>query len=196
MLISLEEYICGWIHQKHKMWCIPHYMMTVMFSDLLASSNFPRIWGTCRSVIALGRFAQMFRLWHSFLYLAKLWICGYASLWRRRWSGYHRAGTAAPRWEPGACSVWLPRSCTSSPVWGHGEAWPTPLIQLDKSDDDDLRWSEKLHRRQRCSDNGNISNVIRSQPTEKWSTEKALLKANSFIFPQAAVQIRGRACSS
>lgn len=165
-----------------EIWCIHQLYDGGYVFRPLRSSNFSRTPGKSCRTIALGRFAKMLQLWHVFLCIAELWICGYASSWSRCRRSHCMAGMAAPRWEPRASSIQLLRSSIYSPVWGHGEACPTRLVWLDESHDDNLRWSEKLHRRKRCSNNGNISHVIRSQITEKWSTETALLEVNTWTF--------------
>lgn len=95
-------------------------------------------------------------------------------------------GVSLPCW---AENLWLSFSMKELPVGmlhtgilehlPPGMIFHHSVIPSDKSDGDNPRWSEKLHRRQRCSNNGNISNIITPWVTEKRATGKAPLKANT-----------------
>lgn len=110
-LFSWEQ--CRWIHQK-QLGCTAQLYDGGCVFRLLSSSNFSRTPNTCCGVIALGRFAQMFQLWHVFLCIAELWIWGYAQPWSRRRSSYCRAGPVASPWEPGASSIRLQEAAPSA----------------------------------------------------------------------------------
>lgn len=181
ILLSWKQ--CGWTHQKYDVYL--GYMMMVMFSDPLAlSRTFQELQAHVAEPLPWAGLLRRSSCGTCFSALLNCESLG--MLPREADSEVATAGEvrlAAPHWEPGASSIQLLRSSsTCSPVWGHGEAWPIPFIWSDEYDDDNLRWSEKLHRRQRCSSNGDISDVIRSEVTEKSSTEKALWKANTFKF--------------
>lgn len=79
---------------------------------------------------------------------------------------------------PGAWSIFhvAPEKQHLQPCLGARRSTTNPLIRWDDSADDNLRWSEKLHRRQRCSNNGKNFQMSSDHKSQKNDPLKKLYR--------------------